>query len=288
MIYLKYFQLLSEVQEQACIDPLKIHTSAYPFGLFPYRDLKEIEFSNITIFYGGNGSGKTSLLNIIAENIKAQRKSNFNKGNNFNRYVESCQAEWDNDNFKDIKDIKIISSDDVFDNLLDIRAINSQVNRKKDILGEEYLNSKFDTNKFQGLHDFERFKKICEARKQTESSYIRNKLINNNIIEHSNGESALLYWQQEITENSLYLLDEPENSLSAQNQIKLKQFIEDSARFYNCQFIISTHSPFLLSLKFAKIYDLDANPVCTKHWTELPNVLSYYNFFKENDDQFNK
>ena len=29
---------------------------------------------------------------------------------------------------------------------------------------------------------------------------------------------------------------------------KLKKFIEDSVRFYNCQFIISTHSPFLLNL----------------------------------------
>ena len=40
----------------------------------------------------------------------------------------------------------------------------------------------------------------------------------------------------------LYLLDEPENSLSAELQLDLLKFIENSARFYNCQFIISTHS----------------------------------------------
>lgn len=55
-------------------------------------------------------------------------------------------------------------------------------------------------------------------------------------------------------------LDEPENSLSAVNQIKLKEFIEESVRFFNCQFIISTHSPFLLSMQDARVYDLDIVP----------------------------
>ena len=45
---------------------------------------------------------------------------------------------------------------------------------------------------------------------------------------------------------------------------KLKKFIEDSVRFYNCQFIISTHSPFLLSMNDAKVYDLDSFPVGAK------------------------
>ena len=110
--------------------------------------------------------------------------------------------------------------------------------------------------------------------------------MNNNIIEQSNGESALMFWQQDIKENGIYILDEPENSLSAENQLKLKSFIEDSVRFYNCQFIISTHSPFLLKLNDALIYDLDEIPVKTKKWYELNNVKVYYNFFKENEKDF--
>lgn len=70
--------------------------------------------------------------------------------------------------------------------------------------------------------------------------------------------------------------------------MKLKRFIEDSTRFYNCQFIISTHSPFLLKLMDAKIYDLDDTPVVTKKWTELSNVLVYYNFFKQYEEEFDK
>ena len=102
----------------------------------------------------------------------------------------------------------------------------------------------------------------------------------------SNGETAYYYFTQKIEENALYLLDEPENSLSAALQNKLRQFIEDSARFYNCQFIIATHSPFLLSMKGAKIYDLDSFPVREKHWYELSNVRAYYELFAGHKDKF--
>lgn len=68
--------------------------------------------------------------------------------------------------------------------------------------------------------------------------------------------------------------------------MKLKKFIEDSARFYNCQFIISKHSPFLLALQEAKIYDLDTIPVRARKWNELQNMKTYYQFFKEHEELF--
>ena len=64
------------------------------------------------------------------------------------------------------------------------------------------------------------------------------------------------------------------------------RFIEDSVRFYGCQFVISTHSPFVLSMKGAKIYDLDEDPVDVKHWTELENIKAYYNFLKSMNTSF--
>ena len=107
-----------------------------------------------------------------------------------------------------------------------------------------------------------------------------------NIREHSNGESAFLYFTEKIQENGLYLLDEPENSLSPERQQELLQFIEDSASFFGCQFIIATHSPFLLSMRGAKIYDMDEEYVDVKHWSELHNVRIYYDFFKKHEHEF--
>ena len=104
--------------------------------------------------------------------------------------------------------------------------------------------------------------------------------------ERSNGESALAYFVDAIRDDALYLLDEPENSLSANNQLQLKYFIEDCVRHHGCQFIISTHSPFLLSIEHATIYDIDATPPTQKRWTELASVRTYFDFFMEKEWEF--
>lgn len=44
--------------------------------------------------------------------------------------------------------------------------------------------------------------------------------------------------------------------------------------------MIATHSPFVLAIRGAKIYDLDEEPVDVKRWTELENVRAYYDFLK--------
>ena len=81
-------------------------------------------------------------------------------------------------------------------------------------------------------------------------------------------------------------MDEPENSLSPERQLELVEFLGNSIRFFGCQIIMATHSPFLLSMKEAKIYDLDELPVVAKRWTELPNVRVYYDFFMKHNKDF--
>lgn len=286
MVYLKKFNLLDAYEEHILteIERRRIFNSYYPLGIFTLKDFKTINFSNITIFYGGNGSGKSTLLNIISEKLEALRKSRLDKGAFFDLYIEHCSFE---EAYENPMETKLITSDDVFDYLLDIRAINSAVNRSKERLGREYLTQKF-SDKSSNFNNYEEVKNAYESKRKTMSSYIRDRLGNNNIVEQSNGESALLFWEREIKEDSIYFLDEPENSLSAENQLKLKKFIEESARFYNCQFIISTHSPFLLDLDDALIYDLDSVPVEAKKWHELENIKIYHDFFKERENRFNK
>lgn len=137
----------------------------------------------------------------------------------------------------------------------------------------------------ESLADYEQLKKVNNARRKTQSRYVRSQLVDN-VREYSNGESAFLYFTEKIQDNGLYLLDEPENSLSPKRQLELVKFLEDSVRFFGCQFIISTHSPFLLAMRGARIYNLDENPVTVESWTELENVRSYYDFFKSHENEF--
>lgn len=57
-------------------------------------------------------------------------------------------------------------------------------------------------------------------------------------------------------------------------------------RFYGCQFVIATHSPFFLALREAKIYDLDSSPVRTCPWPQMANVRLLYDFFKSHEGEF--
>ena len=282
MIYLKSFRLLNEDDEWHILvggEKRTYFNNIYPFKIFPQKEFTDMEFSNITIFYGNNGSGKTTLLNIIADKINAQRKNEVSFGRYFDLYLKgNVEAKFSDFNKPD--EIKFISSNDVFDYLLDVQAINSNIDRKKEQLAQEFMNYKFsESSNF--YDDFEALKKKNQANKVTMSKYVKTHLGNNNIIGQSNGETSLFFFEKEIKENGIYILDEPENSLSPSNQIKLKKFIEESVRFFNSQFIISTHSPFLLDLMDARIYDLDSTPVCVKNWLELDNIKEYIEFFKK-------
>jgi len=254
----------------------------YPFRVLQYR-LEEVEFSEpITILYGGNGSGKSTVLNIIAEKIEIKRDSVFNKSNFFPDFLKLCTVDIAQ---KIPKSSRIITSDDVFDYMLNIRNLNEGIDQKREEIFEEYLEAKYSQFQMRSMADYEQLKKVTQVKGQSQSKFVRSKLMDN-IREYSNGESAFNYFTEKVTENGLFILDEPENSLSPKRQIELSKFIEESARFFNCQIIMSTHSPFLLAVKGAKIYDLDETPASIKKWTDLENVRLYHEFFTSYDNDF--
>ena len=253
--------------------------SSYPYNVLLSFGLKEIDFEPITILYGNNGSGKSTALNIIAEKAKVNRESIYNKSECFINYVKMCSINIRN---KIPVNSRMITSDDVFDTMLDIRSINKGIEVKRDDICKEYLDAKYSKFQFKSFADLERLKEVNEAQSNTMTKYVKNRLMGN-LKEWSNGETAYGFFVEKIGENGLYILDEPENSLSPKRQLELKGFIEDSVRFYGCQFIISTHSPFLLAMQEAKIYDLDESPVITKKWIELENVRLYRELFTTKD-----
>ena len=284
MLYLEYFTFPDSDREfdffvnqkRTCYD------SFYPFQILSGHHFRRIDFEPVTILYGGNGSGKTTVLNVIGEKLQLTRDSVFNKSNFFQDYLDLCDYQLKG---RIPVNSRVITSDDVFDYMLNIRSMNEGIDRKKESLFEDYLDAKYADFQMRSLDDYERLKRVTKARRLTQSRYVRSELMDN-IREYSNGESAFIYFSEKITENGLFLLDEPENSLSPARQQELVKFLEDSARFFGCQFVISTHSPFLLAMRDAKIYDLDEDPADVKRWTELENVRTYYTFFRDHCDEF--
>ena len=103
---------------------------------------------------------------------------------------------------------------------------------------------------------------------------------------YSNGETSMQYFDDFLQPDALYLLDEPEVSLSPANQVMLAEEINKMARLLGCQFIIATHSPFMLGTLNAKIYNLDTEEYDIAKWSDLDNVRYFYNFFKKHEDEF--
>lgn len=286
MIYLSHFQFPSAEREYTFFFDQRrtCYDSYYPFQILSKHHLRMLDFEPVTILYGGNGSGKTTALNVIAEKLELERDTLYNRSNFFENYTELCDYETQE---RIPRGSRIITSDDVFDFMLNLRTMNEGINQKREDLFQEYLDAKYSQFQMKSLEDYEQLKKVNLARSKSQSKYVRKNLMDN-VREHSNGESAFLYFSEKIKENGLYLLDEPENSLSPEKQQELLKFLEDSARFFGCQFIIATHSPFLLSMKGAKIYDMDEEIVDVKRWYELRNVRAYYDFFKKHEREFEK
>ena len=266
----------------------------YPCGLFAEKDLSEILFDKITIFYGGNGSGKSTLLNLIAEKLKLNRIAPYNSGEMFAPYAKNCgySLGYDDEGFeyRIPNGSRIITSDDIFDYMLTVRTNNDEISENKELAREEWVNLKFgDTVKFDGMQDYEALRLQTLARKKsvTRRQFIR-RTVGCEVKLNSNGETALQYFEQKLKNDTLYCLDEPENSMSPKMQLELAGMLEEMAHFCGCQFVIATHSPFLLALEGAKIYDLDCRPVRIKEWWDLENTRMYFEFFEKNRHFFKK
>lgn len=278
----------------------------YPFLTFAKlmpnaSEALRINFAPITIFSGGNGTGKSTLLNIIAELLGAGRAAPFNTSRFFSVFSKGDEK---NESFasvvfeKEPKHIRIITSDDIFKSLIQTREKNDELANKREALMEEYFSIKHpktieDAQKIREkypIYDRYLFEKFQNVHKMTLSGYIKF-YVGKDTRTYSNGESVKLFFSDLFQDDGLYLLDEPENSLSPQSQILLHDLIFEYSRFQNCQFILATHSPFLLGLPAAKIFDLDSSPLQVSKFEKLKCVRDLARFLQDrrqmrHDDEF--
>ena len=256
--------------------------SAYPFGVLPHCGLEEIFFRPLTILYGGNGSGKSTVLNVIAEKLSLKRYSTYNRSRFFEDYTGMCR-------FSEEEPIppesRIITSDDVFDMILDIRALNEGIDNRRTYLYESYSQLRREHFQLRSLDDLEHLHLVNQARANSRGVFIR-KETSKSVKERSNGENGLMYFRMTIKPDTLCLLDEPENSLSPENQEILADYLIKSVRYCGNQLVISTHSPFLLAMPGAKIIDLDNHARIVDSWTELKNPRKYFDFFRLHEAEF--
>ena len=100
------------------------------------------------------------------------------------------------------------------------------------------------------------------------------------LTEKSHGESFLDFFKARIHGQGLYILDEPEVPLSPMRQLSLLYLISEMAQEQS-QFIIATHSPLLMALPGATIYQLtEEGDFLESSYEDLEHVQFYRRFLQ--------
>jgi predicted ATPase len=224
----------------------------YPWGLPVVKNLAKaggLDFhSPVTFFVGENGIGKSTLIEAIA-------------------LAMGFNPEGGSKSFR-------FSTEDSHSQLSEHLLVTRSLKRQRDGF---FLRAESFYNVASYIDELDR--------QPSFSPPIINSYGGVSLHKQSHGESFLALVENRFNGNGLYILDEPEAALSPARLMRLMVLIRDLVE-KGSQFIISTHSPFLLSMKGAKIYDLDAAPAAVRQWSELENVRAYFELFRERKEEF--
>jgi predicted ATPase len=98
--------------------------------------------------------------------------------------------------------------------------------------------------------------------------------------DQSHGESFIALALNRFHPRGLYLLDEPEAALSPQSQLVLLARLHELPELQS-QIVIATHSPILLALPGATIYELSENGFTRTGYDDLELVRLYRDFVED-------
>lgn len=214
--------------------PIEIANS-YPFNLTWMKNFQKLIFENqITFLIGENGKGKSTLLEAIAVGL------GFN-------------AEGGSKNFG-----------------FSTRATHSVLHEYLRIARSKPVSAASFFFRSESFYNFASEIDKLDA-EPAGSPFIRDSYGGKSLHIQSRGESILALVMHRFNSNGLYLLDEPEAGLSIASQMAFMLRIQELANA-GAQFIIATHSPFLLSISKAKIYTFDTEEISE---IEYKNTMQY-------------
>lgn len=190
----------------------------HPFTVAAIRSGFEINFnSNVTFLVGENGSGKSTILEAIADLIGfnlsgGTKNSNYKFKNTESDLSSFIRLTW-----------------------------KSKVSNGFFMRAESFFN--FATY-------------VDKLAKENPTIDVYAGYGGKSLHHQSHGESFLALFQN-LPDKGIYILDEPEAALSPQRQLAFLAIINELEKSGNAQFIIATHSPILLSYPNSIVLNLD-------------------------------
>lgn len=236
----------------------RIDFNQYPFSLPIIKNLKEIEFpTQVTFFVGENGTGKSTILESIAEKVGLGPEGG-SKNFQFKTAAEHVYQGTDKLSECFTLSWRVKPQDCYFFKAESFFNIATYVDK---IAAEDFR--MYDSYGGKSLHV------------------------------QSHGESFLAFFKNRVGNSGFYIFDEPEAALSPQRQLALMVIIHEMCKNSNAQFIIATHSPILLAYPNATIYSCDNDILkkiaytqtdhyqITKRFLDNPNQFLHHLFNEE-------
>ena len=97
---------------------------------------------------------------------------------------------------------------------------------------------------------------------------------------YSHGEGFMKIFESRFTQKGVYILDEPEASLSPVRQLSFMSLVQEMVKHQQAQFIMATHSPILMAYPEARILQLSDQGIVetayedTEHYQVTRNFLA--------------
>lgn len=234
--------------------------AGFPLGLPFLRSLGELTLSpSVTLLAGPNGSGKSTLLEALALEcgfpaIGSAAPSRDATLHGVGPLARALRLSWSTRTRHGF----FLRAEDVFGFILSIR-------RERDHLEAEL---KAAEERLAGASDYARRLGLGPLRFSIADSKAR---YGENPDARSHGETFLHLFRERLTPGGLYLMDEPEAALSPESQLALVALMSDAVAA-GSQFVVATHSPLLLAIPDATLYDFDDERIRRARWDELASV----------------
>jgi len=239
-------------------------TNPFPFNVPAIKHARGIGLSELNFFIGDNGTGKSTLLETIAFRLQlphidgsSYSKAAFQAAVNLSPFLELTFA----------IDLPI----GFFFRAEDFGDFMNSINRQDAVLHGQLkdLEGEVPDAIIQEMKDNANFQ-IYHMRKN----------FGQDLNSFSHGEAYLRIIQEKVRSKGIFILDEPEAALSPAKQLSLIYHIKEHLKLHTSQFIIATHSPILMAIPGATLYEITEERMVetaledTEHYQITKNFLN--------------
>jgi predicted ATPase len=226
----------------------------YPLNINALRFFEALRISSpVTIFFGENGCGKSTLIEAIA----------------------------------DIFDVPTAGGNRNMGAFVDTNLVKGKENAplsKYLYVAKSHLRP--NNTYFFRAESFHELSTLIDedSRRDGSNAYLNTEnYCSKDLLEQSHGQSFIDLIEHQFRRPGLYILDEPESALSPSSQLKLLKLIHKLSK-EGSQFIIATHSPILLGYKYATLVNLDDGMRIMDY--KDTKIYRIYNEFMKDPDEY--